>query len=133
MTLTSLALAFALALGHTGPEARAIAQAIAQACQDSACVADAAVYAEDETRWTLNAKHGDGGIAVGPWQVHDAPEGDIDAQARKWVAVRAWSLAKCGNLAALASGSCHRGTRLARERADEAWYLAYSVATEAHE
>lgn len=124
--LLSLALLIASSLGHDGRDATAIASAIARACPDSLCVVDAAVFAEHESHWQLHphpySADAKSGLALGPLQVHGAGV-RLDDQVARWVALRAWSLDHCGDLSALASGSCTRGVTIARTRRQqaEAW------------
>jgi hypothetical protein len=130
VTLAALALSLALLLGHTGPEARAIASALARACGDNVtCVYDGAIYAEHESGWQLRprAESWDArrGLAVGPWQLWGAPA-SLPDQARRWVALRAFSLAQYGDLRGLA-GANDAGVRIARSRAVEASVLGQLV------
>jgi hypothetical protein len=126
--MAGLALALAVALGHTSAQATLIARAIDQACGgEPACVVDASVYVDHESNyqltpapWSWDAK---AGKASGPFQLWGAPQG-IQAQANEWVRRRAASLAQWGDLRGLA-GNTEAGVRVARARAEEARGLVW--------
>jgi hypothetical protein len=128
--MAGLALALALALGHTSAQATLIARAIDRACGgEPACVVDASIYVDHESSyqltpapWSWDAKSG---RASGPFQLWGAPQG-VQAQANEWVRRRAASLAQWGDLRGLA-GNTDAGRRIARSRAIEARTLACLV------
>jgi hypothetical protein len=130
----AIALTIAAAYGHPtqrGSDAYVIASAIVDACDgDISCVEDAVVFAQHESGMSLHPKafshDARSGLSRGPLQVQGAGN-DLDAQAERWVALRAWSLQQCGSLSALASGSCTRGTRLAASRAAEVDSLHWAI------
>jgi len=135
MTPSALALSLATLLGHHSSEARSIALSLAAACgEDLACVADGAVYLEAESGWQ-RAPHpysadARAGQSCGELQTPCAvPAAE---RVRYWVRLRAWSLAKCGDLTGLASGRCGRARRLAEERAFEARMLSEVAAKDGY-
>jgi hypothetical protein len=96
---------------------------------------EAIVYAEHESAFgaALGGKRWDA-RAYGIMQVRDEPwlEHDEPASAVAWLRIRAKAASMCGEanaLAALSSGRCDRGTRLAEARASEArwWMLLASL------
>jgi hypothetical protein len=131
MTLLALALLLASSLG--GPDAREAAQALADSCQDARCVAQGMVYGKAESGlsrapkpFSTDAKDG---TSCSIWQTPCAlTKGrSIAEQARLWTAMRARSLAHCGNLSALASGACGRATKLVQAREAEASAWLYAI------
>jgi hypothetical protein len=100
----------------------------------------AVVYTYAESRWGYHwdgraltyddCPAGDGGRALGLFQLqhtpavvacHSAPA------AREWLALAHHSERMCQSLAALVSGRCDRGTRLARSRESEVTLLLAEV------
>lgn len=112
-------------------DARAIAAAIAQVAPTREAAAELALYAAWESGNRIDVV-GDGGLALGPWQLHDARATALEPvrAARRWLQLAAASREKCaGNapeerLAALASGSCDRGRAIVRRRDEVAMLLA---------
>ena len=130
--MTLLALALLLASQLPGPDAREVARAAAEQCGDLKCVADTFVWGHAESGlsrvpkpWSKDAREG---LSCGVLQTPCASTPrDVAGQVRVWLRMRAQSLAACGDLTGLASGTCGRATRLVQAREQEAagWlYLA---------
>lgn len=119
-TLVAIAASFGIpAPKHS--EARLIIDAAIAACPDDDCAVDSVFYAIKESSLRMrpppeswDAKRG---LATGPWQLWNAPAG-LMAQARAWVALRAESLKRWGDLRGLA-GATPAGVRLTRAREAE--------------
>lgn len=117
---------------HPGAEIshRAFLEAVAIASPSEAIAAEIIVFAEHESRFgdALTGPRWDH-QASGILQIRGWPSLETDelASVGEWLRIRARAEAACGPelaLAGLASGDCHRGTRLASARAAEArWYL----------
>jgi len=108
-------------------QAKTIAQGIAKVAPSREDAAELVVYDVREGGNLLQAL-GDGGHSHGPWQLSDkrtSPEVATDPEkgAKAWMGVATDSRLTCGDLppdeqlAALASGSCEHGVKLARHRA----------------
>jgi hypothetical protein len=139
-TALALALSNAPAKSHREHDARRIALAAALACASDAdplgCVVDAVTWSYGEsglreapTPYSWDAKLG---LSVGAFQIRRvAGYDDVFNQARRWVWLRRASLAACGDLTAVASGSCGRArgltTARARAAAAYAWALSYGI------
>jgi hypothetical protein len=129
----------ALALGITAPSFPALA-AVEKSCGDDLqCQADMLTYMQAESGMKERPKpfshdakdHVSCGMLQIPCRVAD--HHNLDGQAAYWVRLRAWSQKACARLpvearlAALASGSCDRGTLLARDRYETASAALWAV------
>jgi hypothetical protein len=125
---------------HPGAEFthRAFLDAVAERATSADVATQLVVFAEHESHFGL-VTHGD--YAPCDWgilQIHNRPDLEHDevASVRAWLRIRARAEAACGPelaLAGLASGDCHRGTKLAAARAAEAaWYLMLARAVSAN-
>lgn len=137
MTLTELALLL-LPVAHT-PEAVVIAKVVAEVVEaqveplTESKELDVALmlrFAADESGFRSTDKNGaciagDGGAALGPFQLQNVPAALACAPAsaaRMWLTMARVSMQRCGGLepderlAALASGNCGHGRALSRVR-----------------
>lgn len=117
---------------HPGAEVthHAFLDAVAEFAETPERAAELLVFAEHESRMgdALSGRRWDS-KAYCELQVRGSPtlEGNPRACVQSWLRIRARAESACGPemaLAGLASGDCHRGTRLAAARASEAaWWL----------
>ncbi len=117
-------------LGFAHPDVRVL-EAIDEACAgDEVCQIDSAVFAAHESGFQAQpTRHCSWdsamGLSAGAWQLHDAPVG-VKAQAREWVARRAESLRRFGDLSAF-PGRTDAGRRIAQARASEALAIFFAL------
>ena len=99
---------------HIG-NAEAVRQAVSELAPDVDAAIDGVLFAAYESGNDVSAV-GDHGQSTGAWQTIDGGR-TAKEQFAKWLIRRKTSLDLCGNLAKVASGSCHRGLQLAYRRA----------------
>jgi hypothetical protein len=96
-------------------DAEAVRVAVSELAPDVETAIDGILFAAYESGNDVRAV-GDHGQSTGAWQTIDGGK-TAKEQFAKWLIRRKTSLDICGNLAKVASGSCHRGLRLAYRRA----------------
>lgn len=99
---------------HVG-NAAAVRDTVARLSPDVDTATDAIVYAAYESNNDPHAISSDGWNSMGAWQT-DEGGSTLDQQYIQWLRHRTESIRLCGNLAKVASGSCHHGTKLVTRR-----------------